>query len=584
MTIIHFIAALAASSALMTAFAAGYWLCQHRARTQWVPANERTVFEAELENLRDEIWELKEEEAAREKAEAQNEAKTRFLATVSHEMRTPLNGILGMAELISQPGLTAEQTSYVEAISTSGKALASLIDEILDFAKIEAGKIELLAEPFDATLLVEGVAELLAPRAQGKGLEIATSVATDLPRRLIGDAARLRQVLINLAGNAVKFTETGGVGLRASWKSPGLIRFEISDTGPGIPLARQVAIFDEFEQADGSSSRSHEGTGLGLAISRRIVASMGGNLRLEKSTGEGSVFAFELPLPAAASVTGEEKASIGLDGRKVLIVAKSPFEAPYMGERLDAAGAAVLRADGEAEALDMLKRTAAFDIVIVDCALGEEVTQRLAVAARNAGVARSLVLFSPFERRAFGQKTMREFDGWLVKPVRGVSLLERLSDRVMKPEPAPQKQAAVEEPLALNAFHVLVAEDNDINALIAAKHLERMGASVVRAKDGAEAVAMFEASKAGRTQAFSLILMDIRMPGIDGIEATKRIRAIEKEGGHAPVRILALTANAFEEDRRACLAAGIDEFLTKPVDYERLAAVVLDEPQTHRSA
>lgn len=584
MTLVYILSGIGVAAALGAAFYGGYRYCLIRARAQWVPANERAALEAELEGLRDEIWELKEEEAAREKAEAQNEAKTRFLATVSHEMRTPLNGILGMADLISQPGLTAEQTSYVEAIRTSGKALASLIDEILDFAKIEAGKIELLAEPFDAASLVEGVAELLAPRAQGKGLEIATSLAPELPRRLIGDAARLRQVLINLAGNAVKFTETGGVGLRASWKAPGLVRFEISDTGPGVPLARQVAIFDEFEQADGSSSRSHEGTGLGLAISRRIVASMGGNLRLEKSTSEGSVFAFELPLPAVPASGSEEQTASGLEGRKVLIVANSPFEAPYMGERLDAAGAAVLRAEGESEAVDMLRRTAAFDIVIVDCALGEDATQRLAMAAREAGVSRSLVLFSPFERRAFGQKTMREFDGWLVKPVRGVSLLERLSDRAPQQEPAPQLQTGTEELSARNAFHVLVAEDNDINAMIACKHLERMGANAIRVKDGGEAVDAYERALSGQSHPFTLILMDIRMPGLDGIEATRRIRAMEKDTHRAPIRILALTANAFEEDRRACLAAGIDEFLTKPVDYDRLAAAVLRDTPTHRSA
>lgn len=579
------------------ALAAGYWIGMRRASARPPSTEERAQLEAELENLRDEIWELKEEEAAREKAEAANEAKTRFLATVSHEMRTPLNGILGMADLISQPGLSAEQKSYVEAIRTSGTALATLIDEILDFAKIEAGKIELVAEPFDPIALVEGVAELLAPRAQGKGLEIATAIAPDLPRKLVGDAARLRQVLINLAGNAVKFTEAGGVGLRALWREPGLIRFEISDTGPGIPLARQAAIFDEFEQADGSSSRSHEGTGLGLAISRRIVAHMGGNLRLDQSSSKGSVFAFELPLPiaAAAPAAPAEPAAAGLDGRKVLIVARSPFEAPYMGERLDAAGAAVLRAEGEAEAIDMLNRTADFDVVIVDCALGEEATERLASAARDAGVARSLVLFSPFERRAFGQKTMRQFDGWLVKPVRARSLLQRLSDQfaarerpvVAAPaEPAPA--VAVSETAApaetVGAFDALVAEDNDINALIACKHLERMGARVRRAKDGAEAVAMIEKAIAGEEPAFSLILMDIRMPGLDGIEATKRIRSIEQASGRDRLRIIALTANAFEEDRQACKAAGIDEFLTKPVDYDRLAATVLRNEQQPRSA
>ncbi|MDP4594993.1 MAG: response regulator, partial [Beijerinckiaceae bacterium] len=336
-----------------------------------------------------------------------------------------------------------------------------------------------------------------------------------------------------------------------------LIRIEISDTGPGIPQHQQSIIFDEFEQADGSSSRSHEGTGLGLAISRRIVESMGGQLKLEQSSPEGSIFAFELPLPSAQ--TGKSAASPGpnLAGRQVLIVANSPFEAPYMGEQLDNAGAGVLRAQGEQEALNMLSRTASFDIVIVDCALGEEATQRIAAAARQSGVSRSLVLFSPFERRTFGQKTMQEFDGWLVKPVRSASLLERLSDKPVSVafahnQPAPVEDSSPAEPGAPTLqFHALVAEDNDINALIACKHLERMGATVTRARDGQEATQIFTSSLTGAAPKFDLILMDIRMPLMDGIEATKRIRSLEKDAGRAPIRIVALTANAFEEDRKA---------------------------------
>ncbi|MCC2097001.1 MAG: response regulator, partial [Hyphomicrobiales bacterium] len=449
--------------------------------------------------------------------------------------------------------------------------------------KIEAGRIELLSEPFDATALVEGVAELLAPRAQGKGLEIATAIDAGMPAKLIGDPVRLRQVLLNLAGNAVKFTENGGVGIRAVWKTPGLFRVEISDTGPGIPVSRQSAIFNEFEQADGSSSRRHEGTGLGLSISRRLVESMGGQLNLEKSSPEGSVFAFELPLMAVTSGAVAEKGE-NLSGRQVLIVAKSPFEGPYMGERLDAAGAAVLRAQGEEEAMDMLKRTASFDIVIVDCALGEEATQRIAGAARAAGVARSLVLFSPFERRTVGQKTMQEFDGWLVKPVRAVSLLQRLIDKTPQPEPDLKKTEAPREVSATEPFHVLVAEDNDINALIACKHLERMGAIPTRARDGIEALDFAHQSFTGERPKFTLILMDIRMPQLDGVEATRRIRALEKENARQPLRIIALTANAFEEDRRACIEAGIDQFLTKPVDFDGLSSAVLPAEDSTRIA
>lgn len=244
-----------------------------------------------LESLRDEVWELKAAEAARERAEAASEAKSRFIATVSHEIRTPLNGLLGMAELLASTSLNAEQGTYVEAIRSSGAALASLIDEILDFSKIEAGKLELAREPFDLAGLVEGVVELLAPRAQGKGLDIASFIAADLPTRVVGDAARLRQVLLNLAGNAVKFTSAGGVGLRVT-KSEDKLEFAVIDTGPGIPEQGRQAIFAEFEQGDGSTTRRHEGTGLGLAISQRLAEAMGG------SCGSSEVLPKARPFPS----------------------------------------------------------------------------------------------------------------------------------------------------------------------------------------------------------------------------------------------------------------------------------------------
>ena len=529
-----------------------------------------------LEELRDEIWELKEAAAARHKAEAANEAKSRFLATVSHEVRTPLNGILGMADLLADSGLGPEQRNYVESIRTSGTALASLIDEILDFSRIEAGKLELTSEPFDVVSLVEGVVELLAPRAQGKGLEIATSVQADVPRRLVGDAARLRQVLLNLAGNAVKFTDKGGIGLRVSRTPGGGMRFAVADTGPGVPEDRRAAIFEDFEQADGSTTTKHGGTGLGLAISRRIVAQMGGELVLDSSSSHGSIFSFTAPLPPALASTAEPPQLPRLSGRKVVVVGKSPFEAPYLGERLGDAGAFVERADDPDAAIEILARGAP-DVVIVDCAMGEDATQRVAAAARAAGVAKSLILFSPFERRAFGQNSLKGFDGWLVKPVRSQTLIARLGDGAApsSPEEAENEVRRVLPPRGLN---VLVAEDNEINALVARKHLERLGAHVTRARDGLEA--LFFAEKAAREECapFDVILMDVRMPGLDGMEATRRIRKLEDETGAPRVRIVALTANAFEEDRRACMAAGIDDFLTKPVDLAQLARGLIASP------
>ena len=423
--------------------------------------------------------------------------------------------------------------------------------------------------PFDVTALVEGVVELLAPRAQGKGLEIATSIAADVPGTLIGDAPRLRQVLLNLAGNAVKFTETGGIGVRVTKAADDGIRFAVADTGPGIPEDRRAAIFDEFEQVDGSATRKNEGAGLGLAISRRIVATMGGALSLEHSSPRGSVFAFAVVLRAAERQPSPP-ATPTLAGRRALIVGQSPFEAPYLGERLAAAGATAVRAEGVDAAVAILETAPAPDIVIVDCALGEDATRRLAGAARAAGVARSLVLFSPFERRAFGQDSLKGFDGWLVKPVRSGSLIARLAGNAAATPPEDSEDGS-RLYLPRRGLRVLVAEDNEINALLARKHLERLGAVVTRAKDGAEAAQFAHMAITGERERFDLILMDIRMPNLDGHEAARLIRQAEIEASVARTRIVALTANAFHEDRVAAVNAGIDGFLTKPVDLNDLA-------------
>lgn len=521
-----------------------------------------------IEALRDEVWELKGRAAAHDKAEAASEAKSRFLATVSHEVRTPLNGILGMADLLAGTPLSAEQQSYLEAVRTSGAALASLIDEILDFSRIEAGRLELERKPFDLHALVEGVVELLAPRAQGKGLEIASAVAAGVPVQVIGDAQRLRQILLNLAGNAVKFTQTGGVGLRVARQDDGRLRFTVADTGPGVPRAQRALIFDEFEQ--GEHSGAHGGVGLGLAISSRLARAMGGTLWLESPDEGGAVFTFAVALPQAeADVSAPMPARLA--GRSALIVAQSPFEASFLGERLADSGAHVRRVAGEEAALDALTPPQpAPDIVIVDCALGPQATARLAAAARAAGVARSLILFSPFERRALGEQATQGFDGWLTKPVRGHSLFARLEN-----SPVPDVGEADQPlPLAGAGLNVLVAEDNDINAIVATRMIEKLGARVTRVADGRAAVE--EAARArAHGREYDLAFMDIRMPELDGLEAARRIRAAEAASGAAPMRIVALTANAFEEDRQAALAAGMDDALTKPVDPQRLAQALL---------
>ena len=526
---------------------------------------------------------------ARRKAEAASEAKSRFLATVSHEVRTPLNGILGIAELLADTPLDREQLAYVEAVRTSGGALATLIDEILDFSRIEAGRLDLGSEPFDLTGLVEGVVELLAPRAQDKGIEIAARLAPDLPVVVTGDPVRLRQVLTNLAGNAVKFTARGGVGLAVERGPDGRIAFSVSDTGPGVRPDRRDAIFEEFEQADGTTTRQHGGTGLGLAISRRLVGLMGGTLTLADRPGGGSVFGFAVPLAAASeSLAGPRaaasRAPADLRGETVLIAAASPFQAPYLAAYLDHAGANVVVADRVDLALTWLRGSNVPGLVVVDCALGEAAAERLADAARRAGVRRSFLLFSPYERRAFGQKLVAGYEGWLVKPVRAASLGARLSERPAAVGGAAPRPAVPAPRLPRRGLRVLLAEDNEINTLVAMNFLGRLGAQVVHASDGASALALARAAREGDIPTFDVILMDVSMPVLDGREAARQIRQAEAASDAPPVRIVALTAHAFEDDHRRCLAAGMDAVLTKPLELARLNAVLRADNGAERRA
>jgi PAS domain S-box-containing protein len=502
-------------------------------------------------------------DAALSRAESASVAKSRFLATVSHEMRTPLNGILGMTDLLVGTGLDAEQKTYVEAVRASGKALLGLIDGILDFSRIEAGRLDLAAEPFDAAAVAEGVVELLAPRAQDKGLEIALDVAAEVPPALIGDADRFRQIVLNLAGNAIKFTERGGVGVALSYGREGLV-LAVTDTGPGIPEERLPRLFEEFEQGEDAAANRHEGTGLGLAITRRLATRMGGRIEAQSRLGAGSTFRTILPLPAAPeeSVATEVPR---LAGQRCLIVADSPYQAPYLASALSRHGGAAVIVRGLEEGLDALSAVA-FDAVIADRALGDHAVRRIAEAARSCGVARSIVLLSPFDRRDFGAPGAAGFDGYLVKPVRARSLVERLAAT----EPvatAPSKPARAPE-TAGNGLRVLLAEDNPINTLLATRALERLGCTVIHAPDGIEAVARFADSGP-----FDLGLIDVRMPRLDGHGVARQIRGLEA-GDAMRLRLVALTANASRADEVEALAAGFDGFLAKPMDLKGLPALL----------